>query len=265
MKKLMVLLSVVFFVIQAGAQSTEYLQQKEFQAEKKKIYEGLNASKKQLNEIKKGDAKLTQSLDSIKRIVEINAIQLATCNDSLSKTGAGVTSLKEQFDSQKLISRGMLILLFVIILILFVVVFILLLRFKKSADMNHQVLVDLDKKTNDRIETEIKGLKTDMQGNKDFVSAFSAELSYKISTGLTSLETKFQQLEKQVKDDLSGYGEKLGAMAPEIGILKNDQSLAAKSLEEKLHTLKHEVDLVNQTLAGRAAKLEEELKLLKKK
>jgi NADH:ubiquinone oxidoreductase subunit 3 (subunit A) len=265
MKKLLAFLAIVFFVGQAGAQTTEYLQQKDFQAEKKKIYEGINASKKQLNEIKKADAKIKQSIDSIKLTLEMNAGQLVMNTDSLTKTSVKVNSLKEQFDGQKLLSRGLLILLFIVILILFIIVFIMLFLFKKKADTNHQSIVDLDKKTNERLDLQIKSLKGDMQSNLEAVTALSTELSHKISSTLISFEAKNQQLEKQLKEELYGIEAKFSTFGPEISKLKEDQSYATKSIEDKLNTLKRESDLINQGLTARAAKLEEDVKLLKGK
>jgi septal ring factor EnvC (AmiA/AmiB activator) len=112
MKKLLTILTIVIFAAQTGAQTTDYLQQKDFQLEKKKIYEGINSSRKQLNEIKKEDLKIANSIDSIKLSLEMNAVQLSSDIDSLAKTNARLNALKDQFDNQQSPSRGFLILLF---------------------------------------------------------------------------------------------------------------------------------------------------------
>jgi hypothetical protein len=265
MKKLLTFLVIVFFVGQTGAQTTEYLQQKDFNVEKKKIYESINASRKQLNEVKKAETKIRLSLDSTKRALEINTGQLIRINDSLTNTNAKLNSLKENFDGQKLLPRKVLILLFIIIFILFVIIFFIQILFKKKADTNYQSIVDQDKKTNERLDIEIKRLVGDMQTNLETVSQLSAEMSQKISTALTSLEAKNQQLEKQLKDDLSRIELKFSTFTPEISKLKEEYFQATRNLEERLQTIKRDTELLNKDFTDRSAKLEEEVKLLKGK
>lgn len=264
MKKLLTFLAMVFLVAQTGAQTAEYLQQKDFQAEKKKIYDGINASKRQINEIKKFDAKTTQSIDSIARIIGERASQLSTINDSLAKTTSRVVALQEAFDNQKLISKGLLILLFIIVFILIVIAFILLFLFRMKANANFLSIVDLDQKTNERFDTEIKKLKESILGNVEALNEISIELRHKISTGLLSLEAKNQQLEQNLGENLSGMEEKIKTILPDISKLKEEQIQATKMLEEKLHQLKREGDMATQGFVARAAKLEEEVHSLKR-
>ena len=101
MKKLFSILVVVFFVAQTWAQSTEFIQQKDFKVEKQKINESINAARKQISEIRKGDLKMEQSVDSLKRKLGIFSLQLATANDSLVKTNAKLNVLQEKVDHEK--------------------------------------------------------------------------------------------------------------------------------------------------------------------
>ena len=265
MKKLLVFLAIVFFAGNAGAQTTEFLQQKDFQAEKKKIYEGINASKKQMAEIRKVDAKIAQSVDSLKRKLTNYEGQLGMATDSLSKTGVKLNALQEKVDNEKFLSGGLRILIIVILILLFAILFVLLYLFKKRADQNQQALIDLDKKTNERFDMEVKGLKGEIQGNLQAIQALSSELTQRISTGLISLETRNHQLEKQLREDLSGIEVKIGTFGQEFSKFKEEQSHAVKSMEDRLNAIKKEADLDNQGFATRASKIEEELHLLKKK
>ena len=265
MKKLLSFVFAAILVVQAWAQSTDYLQQKDFQTEKKKIYDGINATKKQLNEIRKADARLVQSIDSIGRVLTMNSGEMTRNSDSITRTSARVSSLKEQIDNEKLPSRGAMILLFVICLILFVIVFLMLFFYKKRADTNHQSIIDLDKKTNERIDIAVTGLRNDVQSIRESVNALSSEMSQKISAGLTSLEAKNQQFEKQLKENLAGIEGTMGNFTKDIGKLKEEQSQVTKNLEDKLITIKREADLLNQGIATRIVKIEEELKLFKSK
>jgi septal ring factor EnvC (AmiA/AmiB activator) len=265
MKKLLTILTIVIFAAQTGAQTTDYLQQKDFQLEKKKIYEGINNSRKQLNEIKKEDLKIANSIDSIKLSLEMKAVQLSSDIDSLAKTNARLNTLKDRFDNQKLPSSGFLILLFVILLLLFVIILVMIFLFKKRADTNHQSIVDLDKLTNERIDVEVKNLKSDIQSIREALHAFSAELGHKISSGYVHLDTQCQQLETLMKEGDAGIEVKLSTFLTETSKHREEHSRFAKELEDKLHILKRETDLLNQALTVRAAKLEEELRLLQGK
>jgi hypothetical protein len=263
MKKLLTILAVVFFAAPTWAQTTEYLQQKDFKVEKQKIYEGINASRKQLNDIKKGDLKMERNLDSLKRILSNYSMQLGTATDSLSKTSVKLNALQEKVDNEKFLSRGLRIMIIVILILMFIILFALMFRFKRSAELNHQYLIELDKKTNDRIELEMKNFKTELQNCRDIIGKNANEINLRISTGLNSLETRNNQLEKQFQENLAGIEGKIGSIGPEIKNLKEEQSKALKSLEGKFIALKQETENRNQVLTTQAAKLEEEVRLVK--
>ena len=265
MKKLLTILSIVFFVGQTWAQTTEFLQQKDFKLEKQKIFEGINATKKQLNEIKKSDLKMEQSIDSLKQIIGYYTGQLVMTTDSLSKTSVKLNALQEKVDNEKFLSKGMLILFIVIILLLFIILFVMLLLFKKKAELNHDSLVEQGKKTNEQIEIEKKNLKNDIQSCNDLIGSNSNEMNQRISTGLSSIETRNHQMEQQLQENLGRIGSRIDIIGPEISKLKEELSNGIKNIEDKLNAVKREVDQSNQVVAAQTAKLEEEFRILKGK
>jgi septal ring factor EnvC (AmiA/AmiB activator) len=240
MKKSLTFVIAVLLIAQAGAQTADYLQQQDFQKEKRKINEGINALKKQVADIKKYDAVVANSLDSIKMTLEMNAVQLFSAVDSLDKANTRINELQQEFTGQKLISRDWLILIFIIIFLIFAAMFFLLYRFRTKAEFYHDSLIDLDKKTNERLEKEIRSIKVDLQKNSDAVHSISADLNYKISTGLRSLETQNGEVEKQHSEHFAG-------------------------IEEKIDQLRRESEVIHQGFAARADKVEEALKTLKTK
>ena len=264
MKKLLTLLSFVFFATLTFAQTPDYLQQKDFQAEKKKINEGINASRKQVTEIKKEMAKTAQSIDSIRFSLKMNAVQIVSNTDSLTGTNRKVNALKEQLDGQKVLSRSLLILLFIIIFILFMVVFIVMFVVKKKVETNYLSMLELDKKYHDQLESEVKRLNNDLQNSLDAIHALSTDLNQKMSAGFISLEAKTRLLETQWREEIAGIDIKFTPFTLQLNKLRDEQALTAKTIEEKLHTMKHESDLINQGFTVRTANLEEELKLLKR-
>ena len=265
MKKLLTVLVVVFFVGQTWAQTTEYLQQKDFKVEKQKIYEGINASKRQLNEIRKGDLKMELSMDSLKKVLGNCMRQMGMANDSLLKTSVKLNALQEKVDNERFLSKGMRILINVILILLLLLLFVLLYLFKKKADLNHQSLVELDKKTNERIDLEMKNLKTDIQNCRDLIVTNANDLNQRISSGISAVETRSNQLEKQLQDDLARIGGKIEIIGPEISKLKEEFSVGIKAVEDKLNVLKRDVEQKNEVLTTQAAKLEEEVRLVKGK
>jgi len=265
MKKLLTFLAMLFYVGTAGAQATEYLQQKEFQAEKKKIYEGINASRKQLNEIKKSDTRIVQTIDSVKQTLAVNASQMVVNSDSLNASNARVNALKEQVDSRKMISRGMLVTLFVITLILFIIVFYMLFLVRSKADAVKLMMADLETKTKARLDAEITSLNGEIKAMRDALAASANDLNHKISSALLSLEEKSLLSEQKMKEQISVIEVKVGSLEPLISKLNEVQSLAIKNLEDAFHALKRETDLIDQGFSLRATKLETDLKLLKGK
>jgi hypothetical protein len=265
MKAILTFLAFVFLCGQTSAQTTEYLQQKEFQAEKKKIYDGLNASRKQLNEIKKVDVGMTKSIDSIEQSLLTVKTRLSEYHDSLVKSNAGVNTLREQFDNQKILSRGFLILLFVVILILFVIVFALIAFFNKKANQRLQSVIDLGIATSNRLDLEVATLNNSIQDNLDRISAISAELSYKIATVRSALEAKNMQLESQFAEDLSVIKKMNSQFKEDLLLSKQEQAMALKNQEGKSQALSHDLESLNQKVMAHLTKIEEDLNLFKHK
>ena len=263
MKKLFSILVVVFFVAQTWAQSTEFIQQKDFKVEKQKINESINAARKQISEIKKGHQKMEQSVDSLKRKLGIFSLQLATANDSLVKTNTKLNALQETVDHEKTLPKGIRFLIMLIVLTLFIVLFVLVWLFKKKADQDHQSLVGLDKKTNERLDFELNGIKTEIQRFSDLIASLSDEMSRKLSAGLSTIEGRGLQLEQHLNENLARIEGRIDPIGPEIGKLKEEQASGIKNLHEKLNSLKHESDLLNQAMAAQTAKLEAEVRLMK--
>jgi len=265
MKKILVFLAVVFFAAPAGAQSTDYLQQKDFQAEKKKIYESLGSAKRQLNEIKKEDAKLVLRIDSLGKALVMTGGQLTQAADSLSRTATKLNALHEKVDSEKQIPQGALIAIMVILFALVIILFVLFLRFRKLAEQNRQSVEEFEKKLADFIEPELRTLHGDVQTNRENIRSSAADLGDKITTGLGSLESREERLEQQEKEDVSGIGARIDAFNQELARVKEELSHASKTFGDRLEALRKETESGAREMASRAGKLEEDLSAIKKK
>ena len=150
-------------------------------------------------------------------------------------------------------------------LTMFIVLFVLVWLLKKKADQDHQLLAGLDKKTNERLDFELNGIKTEIQRFSDLIASLSDEMSRKLSAGLSAVESRGIQLEQHLNENLARIEGRIDPIGPGIAILKEEQASGMKNLQEKLNSLKHESDLLNQAMAAQTAKLEAEVRLMKGK
>ncbi len=72
MKKCFTLITVMLFTVASWAQNADYLLKKDFQTEKKKISEGIDAAKKTGYDAKKIAAKQTTAFDSLAKNTSAN-------------------------------------------------------------------------------------------------------------------------------------------------------------------------------------------------
>jgi predicted PurR-regulated permease PerM len=265
MKKLFPFLALVFLFAQVTAQTIEYLPRKEFQVEKKKISDGISASKRQLAEIKKNDAKMEQTIDSLTKALTVSLNQLGTTTDSLSKTRIQLNALQEKVDSQRMLSQGVRILLLLFLILIIIIIFVLIFLFKKKADANHLSLVEMDKKLNDRLDAAINTEKTEVQGCRDEIQQVSNHIKTQFSSIYDQVENKNRMMEKKLEEGLSGIESKLLVLNTDILTIRDGQSQMSKGWDEKLAAQKKEAELRVQALAIQAEKMEEEIKGLKTK
>ncbi|MEI7660900.1 MAG: hypothetical protein WCK34_01820 [Bacteroidota bacterium] len=265
MKRLIAVLIVVFIVGQSWAQTPEYLLQKDFRTEKQKIYDGISATKKQLNEVKKGDLKMERSADSLKRMIGYCTGQLGMTTDSLKKTCAKLNALQEKVDSQKFLSRRVRVLIALVLLILFGLLFILVFLFKRKSDANYLSAVELNKQTNEHLEIELANFKGELLKSREQFAALSNEMNQLILNGLNKFETQNRQLEQHLHENLARVEERIDPIGAEINKIREDQAGVIKTLTDSMNAIRPEMDKRSQSMAADIAKLGEELKSLKGK
>ena len=82
-----------------------FISNKDFQTEKKKLYDGINAAKKTGLDVKKSLTKQNQTLDSLTQLLSGYQVQLAKSNDSISSLSGKVNDLQNQLVHKKTSSR----------------------------------------------------------------------------------------------------------------------------------------------------------------
>jgi len=124
MKKVLSFTLSVFLLISAGAQTTDYITNKDFQAEKKKLNEGISVAKKTGLEAKKILVKQDQTIDSLSGVIRNYQDQLANSNDSVSSLNSKVNELQDKVSQKKTSLKTGLIVAFAFIVLLWIILLI---------------------------------------------------------------------------------------------------------------------------------------------
>src|SRR5450830_802628 len=126
MKRCLTLLAVMLFTVASWAQNADYLLKKDFQSEKKKISEGIDAAKKTGIDAKKIAAKQVTVLDSLTKTLSANEKALAQTNDSLQKTAARFNALEARVSKSSTNAQNSLLVAVIVFAVLFLLLFALI-------------------------------------------------------------------------------------------------------------------------------------------
>jgi septal ring factor EnvC (AmiA/AmiB activator) len=253
MKTVLSLILLISLFIPAGAQTTEFLTNKDFQTEKKKLNEGINAAKKTGLETKKNLAKQNQTIDSLTQLIKDYQVQLAESNDSISSMNVTVNNLQNKVDQKKTSLRNQLIFVFGFIILLVVILFVWIFMIKKKSDQNFISLSDAAEKTNNKIDDGTIKFGEEIKGNRELIKATSDDLNQQLKSGLGQFEIRAGHIEQQIKDYT-------GIIEGKINKTKEENELLVKTQADKLNTLQTLVENKNQELTALISSLEKNQK-----
>jgi len=248
MKTIFSFILSMLLIISAGAQTTDYITNKDFQAEKKKLNDGIFAAKKTGLEAKKSLTQQDQKIDSLVKLIEANRFMLAASNDSISKLNLQVIDLQNQVSQKKTTLRTGLILAFIILFILIIISLIWIFMVKKKMEENLRILTESNEKTGIKIDEGFKA-------TEEKVKSFSDEINQKVSSGLSQMEMRAANLEQQMKTQAVALDEKLSKS-------KEENELMIKREDEKLNMLQSLIDKNAKELTDRLSSLEKDQKEL---
>jgi hypothetical protein len=243
MKTVLSLVVFIFLFIITGAQTTEFISAKDFQSEKKKLNDGINAAKKISLEVKKTLVKQNQTIDSLAQLIKVYQAQLAMSNDSISNMSVKIKNLQNKVDQKKSSLRNRLIFAFGFIILLLILSLIWIFMIKKKSDQNYISLNEADENTNHKIDEGLVAVNEDVKGCKEQVQVSSNDLNQKLRTGLEHFEIRAGQIGQQIKDDIAIVEEK-------INNTKEENDLLLKRLGDKLNSIQSLVDQKNQELTA---------------
>jgi hypothetical protein len=249
MKTVLLLIASIFLFISAGAQMTEFLTNKDFQTEKKKLNEGINAAKKTGLETKKTLAKQNQTIDSLIRLISGYQVQLTKSNDSISIMSVKIENLQTKVDQKKTSLRNRLIFGFGFTILLVILAFIWIYMIKKKSDQHFSSLSDADKKTNYKIDQGLIKVGEEIKGNKELIKASSDDLNQQLKSSLGQFEIRTGHIEQQIKDYTA-------IIEGKINKTKEENDLLVKTQADKLNTLQSLIEQKNQELTALISSLE---------
>lgn len=253
MKTVLLLVVSIFLFVIAAAQTTEYISNKDFQIEKKKLNDGINAAKKTALDVKKTLTRQNQKLDSLTQLLKVYQVQLANSNDSISNMSVKVKNLQNKVDQKRTSLRNRLIFAFGFILLLVVLSFIWIFMIKKKSEQNFLSLSDAGEKTNNKIDQGLNNVGEEIKGNKELIKSSSDDLNQQLKSGLGQFEIRAGHIEQQIKDYT-------GIIEGKINKTKEENELLVKKQEDKLNTLQSLVEHKNQELTALIGSVEKSQK-----
>ena len=249
MKRLFTLLTVMLLVATCWAQNADYLLKKDFQSEKKKISEGIDAAKKAGFDAKRIATKQVLVFDSLEKSLSGNEKVLKQFNDSLQKTTASFTYLKTRLDNISSKTKFYLRMIVVIFIISLLLILSIIFFQKKKSDEKIQILEEENKNLSEILKIEVDKIKEELKKSTNSilltVHEFSANAATKIeqqdgklegfSAGLKEHINKF---EKEQAANKSYMEEKLTAFLTKVEAEKNEHHSTHEKIDSEVKGLR---------------------------
>jgi hypothetical protein len=259
MKKLVFITLLAFLFGTAGAQTTDYLQKKEFQTEKKKIYDNIDAAKKPSSELKKLVSKQSLKIDSLANLVKSFGTQTARFNDSINKMSATVASLSDQLDSSRQKtwkSIIQVIVMLAIILLLGLVAFFILWRKIKT---NFEVLNEHSELINEKIDKQTGAIRIEVIEGVAKMQAIAEEMNQKFANRFDQFEAQHGQVHMKIQDYTSSLKEELEGIRvsseEKFQTFKSALAVKADELLAQTKAIKSQVEKDIQVLSSELKKV----------
>jgi len=258
MKNILFFTILVFLFCTAGSQTTDYLQKKEFQTEKKKIYDNIDAAKKPASDLKKMITRQSLRTDSLGNLVKTFGTQNAIYADSINKMSARVAFLNDQVTTNhhKMRTRFRFVLLLVVIILILIAASFVFLR--RKINTNFEVLNDNSERINAKLDREIGAFRLELTNGLAKMNALSDELTQKMSNRFTSFETDHAQVHQKIQENNSSLKEQIKIISEtaeeKFQNLKSALTVKADELLTQTKAIKSQVEKDIQTLSSELKK-----------
>jgi len=233
MKRCLTLLAVMLFTIASWAQNADYLLKKDFQSEKKKISEGIDAAKKTGIDAKKIATKQVTALDSLAKTLSANEKALAQTNDSLQKTATRFNDLEARVSKTSMNAQNYLLLSVIIIAILFLLLLALVFFLKSKSDEKIRELSEENMRLGESVKQDFVEMKKEQKKSAEALSLTLHENS-------ANFAAKIEQSEEKQRTFATELEEVVDKVVKEQALQKSRVDEQFKELLSKVNTEKTE-------------------------
>ena len=239
MKKCFTLITVMLFTVASWAQNADYLLKKDFQTEKKKISEGIDAAKKAGYDAKKIAARQMTTADSLAKITAANEKNLKLTNDSLQKTAARFNDLDIRVTKSSNNAQNYLVLATIIIAVIFLLILALIFFLRSKTDQKIAELTEEHQKLDESVKQEIASMRTDLKKSIESLSSSLHEYSTKLTASVGHCEDKQKASAAELEASISKVAKEHADYVPKVNE-KFDELTAKLNTERKEHKDFHE-------------------------
>ncbi|MCX6249959.1 MAG: hypothetical protein NTX61_04320 [Bacteroidetes bacterium] len=253
MKKNVLFITLVFFIVSAGAQTTDYLQKKDFQSEKNKIYSNLNSAKKAALEVKKLISRQNVKIDSLNNVIAVFSAKNAQVTDMAGQMSLKVTAMEEKVDATNgKLTSNLLIALIVTGVVFLILLVIFLMQWRKAMAGYHSIH-DEYLRLNEKLDKEIAAIRIELKDCLGLINSNSRNLDLKISDGILELTGKNELINQKLLEQ-SAY-------------VQDQLKKTAEQYESKLQGIRSEFETKREEILSQVDKniqsLSSELKKIK--
>jgi uncharacterized coiled-coil protein SlyX len=200
MKKCFTLLVVALFSVASWAQNADYLLKKDFQSEKKKISEGIDAAKKAGIDAKRLATKQVTVFDSLEKLIASNEKTLKQTNDSLQNVTAKFKDLEVKVTKTSMNAQNYLLLAVIVIAIIFLLLLALIFFLKSKSDEKILELSEENSRMEETLKQEVLSVKDELKKSIDQFTRTIHEQDVKTATRIDRMEDKQLSLIAEVHD-----------------------------------------------------------------
>jgi hypothetical protein len=245
MKKCFTLLTVILIAVASWAQNSDYLLKKDFQSEKKKISDGIDAAKKAGFDAKKLATKQLTSVDSLAAILSVNEIDLKKTNDSLLKITTRFNDLDVKVSKASSNAENYLLLAVIVIAILFMLFLALIFFMRSKADEKIHELAEEINKLEESVKQDIASVKEELKKSTDSLSSNLHQYSDKFTASIERCEEKQRNFATELDEFVEKTFKEQALQVSKLNEKFNDLSakLTAEHSEHKTFHDKIEADL----------------------
>jgi hypothetical protein len=200
MKRCFSLIAVMLFSVASWAQNTDYLLKKDFQSEKKKISEGIDAAKKTGIDAKKIATKQVTILDSLTKTLSANEKALVQTNDSLQKTAARFKDLESRVNKSSMNAQNSLLVAVIVFAVLFLLLFALVFLLKRNSNEKIRELSEENMRLGESVKQDFIEMKKEQKKSADALSMTLHENSANLAAKIEQSEEKQRTFTNELKE-----------------------------------------------------------------